>query len=134
MARWRQIGLKRCLYALVAVALACVVFLIWALLTASDTVSRGNYNKIHVGMTEAQVEALLGVPGEELAPLTYEDVHADEQPGLLLRSFPHRLRHWRSGTHMITVVLDSEGRVVGKSYSRDSGVGLPRRIIDWLGL
>jgi hypothetical protein len=129
--RWAPIGVKRCLYLLAAVTIA---LLMWAVLPPHASVSRGNYNKIRVGMTEAEVEALLGGPGEDLAPLTYEDVHVDELPPLQLHSLPYRLHHWRSNTHMITVIFDREGRVAGKTYSRDPTVSFLRRFIDWLGL
>ena len=65
--------------------------------------------------------------------LTYQDIHADES-ALWTYPPPHELRFWKDSTHMIIVILDSHGRVAGKSYSRDPDASIVRRIMDWLGL
>lgn len=85
-------------------------------------------------MTVVEVEALLGKADQSLPPLSFNDLHADEDPALLAQSGPHVYRHWRDGDYMITVVFDWQQRVVSKSYSRNPDVSLFRRIVDWAGL
>jgi hypothetical protein len=117
----------------VAMGVGCILLLARSAATARGPANRGNYDKIKIGMTEVEVESLLGAPGEELAPLTYQDIRADEPREVLLQSASHALRHWVGDSHMITVIFDPQRKVVGKSYLHDQNVGPLRRIVDWLG-
>jgi hypothetical protein len=135
MAQRKRVVLKCCLCGLGTFAFAGALFLVWAVQFGSDAVGWGTYSRIQIGMTEAEVEALLGGPGEEPpVPLYYKELHAHEQPELLLKSAPHTYRHWRSDSHMISVVVGHQGRVVAKSYSRAPDDSLLRRFLDWFGL
>src|SRR5437868_6250457 len=98
---------------------------------AGGSVSRANYNSIRTGMTLAEVEAVLGGPGDKLGPLGYEDIHVDEQRVVILESpQPLSIRTWESETHKITVLIDGNGRVIGKSYSRPPGASVLRKVMD----
>src|SRR5438477_8664921 len=101
------------------IVLFLAVVLLAAVLVSPAPVNRRNYKAIQVGMTIGEVEEVLGQPDQSLAPLTFQDLDADERPTLLAQTTPHTLLHWRRKKYMITVVLDSQGKVVGKSYSRD---------------
>ena len=102
-------------------------------LNTRGNITRANYDKIRTGVTLAEVEAILGAPSDDLPPLSYQDIQADES-ALWTYPPPHELRYWKNETHMITVIVDSQGRVAGKSYSRNPDIGAVRRIIDSLGL
>ena len=98
-------------------------------------VSRANYNRIEIGMSEAEVTSLMGRPPVELAPLGYEDVHAVENLQTILESpWPRTVRSWTTETHKVNVVLDGTGKVVSKSYSRRPDAGAVARLLDTLGL
>jgi hypothetical protein len=97
-------------------------------------VSRGNYNQIRIGMTEAEVESILGGPGDELGLLGREDVHAEEPRELLLTHWPQKQRCWQDDTHQINVEYDASGRVVARSYTRNPEAGFVTRLLDRLGL
>lgn len=130
-----QVHFRRWLLLAVTLALAGIAGAIFLCGRASWPVTRANYNRIKIGMTETEVEAILGGPGEELGPLNNEDIHADERPLLIARSpLPHDLRMWTSATHKISVIFDGNRNVVSKSYSRPAAANLPQRIIDWLGI
>ena len=102
---------------------------------SSGPVTRANYDRIRMAMTLADVETLLGCPGEELGPLGFEDLHADEQLPLILQApQPHRLRSWTSTRHKISVIFDGGQRVIGKSFSRSPGANSLHKLLDWLGL
>jgi hypothetical protein len=115
--------------ALLLAAGALLVILVRAY--THPTVNWANYDRVQIGMTRAEVHALLGEPSDGLSPLGYEDLDADER-ALPRSPPPPELQSWRSETHEIFVAFDARGRVVSKSYSRDPGVGWPRRVVDWL--
>jgi hypothetical protein len=121
------------LYGLLATVVLVALIATLVRLKPQSSISRANYDKIQPGMAITEVEAIVGAPSDDLPPLSYQDIHADESA---LRTYPppHELRFWKDNTHMITVILDSQGRVAGKSYSRRPDISVVRRIIDWLGL
>jgi len=127
-------GKKHWFCASMVIVIVTLLTLSWLTVRPDSPVNRANYNRIQVGMTSHNVDSLLGLPMEDLPPLSYEDIRADEDVAMLVTTWPHSIRHWKTDTHMITVIFDAEGKVVGKSYSRDPEVGLFRRVIDWLGL
>jgi hypothetical protein len=86
-------------------------------------------------MARAEVEAILGGPGDELGRLEYDDIQAEERLNLLRGSSTGgELRHWKNDAHQVTVIYDANGRVAAKYYSRAPDVWIGRRILDWLGL
>jgi len=101
-------------------------------LNAYGAITGTNYAKIRIGEKLSEVEKILGKSQEGLAPLNHQDLHADES-GLMV-SPPWDLHFWMDGSYMITVMVDSRGRVATKSYSRSPDVGIFRRIVDWAGL
>jgi hypothetical protein len=101
-------------------------------LSLHGNITRNNYDKIRPGMAITEVETSLGAPCDDLPPLSYEEIDADEG-ALWTYPPPHELRFWKDNTHMISVFLDSQGRVAGKSYSRDPHTSVIRRVIDWMG-
>jgi hypothetical protein len=97
-------------------------------------VNRANFDRIQVGMAEAEVEAIMGGPGEELAWLDQEDLAVDERLSLLVRCPPEKLRCWHSAGHQISVSYVATGHVVSKYYTRHPESGFLSRFFDWLGL
>jgi len=97
-------------------------------------VNRANFNRVQVGMTQAEVEAIMCRPGESLGWIGTEDIAADERHSLLLRSPPRRGECWQSGTHQLSVWYDAQGEVVCKYYSRLPETGRLERFLDWAGL
>jgi hypothetical protein len=121
-----------------AVLLACA-WLVWP----RTAITRENAEKIQVGMTIAEVEALLGGPArtENTGPvvLDIEAPGASEamgQPDGSERADCVRLRRWASDTVTIDLCLCREGRVVAVRVTpmlreSESPLDLLRR---WLGL
>jgi hypothetical protein len=97
-------------------------------------VNRANYDRIQVGMAEAEVEAIMGGPGEKLAWLDQEDLAVDERPSLLIGCPVENMRCWHSAGHQISVSYDATGHVVSKYYTRPQESGFLQRFFDWLGL
>jgi hypothetical protein len=97
-----------------------------------EIVTKWNYDKIRPGMTLAEVVHILGVPSNDLPPLSYEDIYSDESQ-LWKYPPPHEIRFWDDGTFMITIVIDSNGYIAAKSFSRGRNLGLIRRILNYLG-
>ncbi len=105
-----------------------------------DRVTRANYDRIRIGMTDAEVEAILGP--EKLCEWGESDymhaeyIHADYS------GLPRRFhcRTWSNERHRITVLIDDQevgpvgGRVVGKDYTRRPGANVIQLVIDRLGL
>lgn len=116
----------------IATVVALAATIVW-LLNVRGNATRAHYDKIRPGMAIAEVEAILGAPSDDLPPLSYQDIHAAES-ALQNHPPPHELRFWMNNTHMITVIIDRQGRVAGKSYSGDPDRSALRRLIDWLGL
>jgi hypothetical protein len=100
-----------------------------------DGVNRANYERIRVGMSQAEVEAIMGRrPGVDLPWLGLEDIVFDERPRLLLHSPPEEGQWWQSGHHQLSVWYDASGHVVSKYYARHADVGTLQRFLDWLGI
>ncbi len=95
---------------------------------------RRRYEAIEIGMPLEKVEAILGSPGQELSPLTYIDVEVNEQADRLIESWPHTQRDWIFGSHMVSITLGSDRRVVAKYYKRSPDSGAISRLLDRTGL
>jgi hypothetical protein len=98
-------------------------------------VNRANYERIQVGMTQTEVEAIMGSRARvDLPWLGQEDIAFDERPLLLLHSPLEAVQYWQSGDHQLTVRYDASGCVVSKYYARHPEVGSFQRFLDWLGI
>jgi hypothetical protein len=125
---------RRLACAMVFAFFAITGFVYWN--ASSLPVTRSNYDWIQIGMTLDEVESQLGRDGDDLAPLNYsDDIVFHEQSGLILQARqPHSIRSWFNSSHMISVTVDGDQKVIAKSYRRPPGVGIVQRIVDWLGL
>jgi hypothetical protein len=74
----RRTKLKLFVYGLIATVVLVAIIAAIVRLNPHGSISRANYNKIRPGMVMAEVEAFLGAPSDDLPPLSYEDIHADE--------------------------------------------------------
>lgn len=120
------------LSALLVVAIVLVVLAE----TRHATVNRSNYNKISIGMHEAEVDALFEQPPVDLAPLNFQDVVYDETRENLLTKYPppHTIKSWQGGRYLISVCLDRNGRVASKYYQRVPNPSVLDRVADWFGM
>jgi hypothetical protein len=74
-------------------------------------VTEENYNKIRLGMTAAEVKAILGEPNATAE--AYEDaMESGDDP----RDSGGRMMRWKNGANYIQVRLDSSNRVIGIGY------------------
>ena len=116
------------------VALVLIIVAAW-LLWQRESVTFDMYQAIRLGMTEAQVEEVMGGPGR-----SPEEVYLIEYPVTL--SEGHIGRHmgkgwakiWQSRRNAVDVYYTKDGRVGSKGFSDN----LPRptlldRVIDWIG-
>ena len=97
------------LLAVVAVALLLFVF------SSSLRITKGNFAKITIGMSQEDIYELLGKPqfdqwesGFVGGPTAYSTTHYADEWG----SKHYRRQEWRSLEFAITVILDPEQRVV----------------------
>lgn len=116
------------------VALFLTIALMSVVYLTCGIVTRVTYNRIHVGMTEDQVNAILGRTGDELASFGYEDIFVEEDLNVILRSaFPPSNRSWSSGWRRISVALDGNHLVISKYYQRPQGSWIALEIVRWVG-
>jgi hypothetical protein len=100
LTRWREFG------AILLVPAASLLFILWMELPAGSRVTRGNFNRVQMGMTFGQVEAILGLynpsaEGPESCPDRSQGCH-----------------DWKNGSTRVTVQFQ-HGRVVGKGMGGD---------------
>jgi hypothetical protein len=99
-----------------------------------DGVNRANYERIQVGMSRADVQAIMGGrPGVDLPWLGVEDIVFDERSRLSLHS-PPKGQWWQADQHQLAVRYDASGHVVSKRYARHADIGAFQRFLDWLGI
>jgi len=95
-----------------------VLALLAALLLAGcgSAVSLDNFNKIQVGMTQQQVEAIIG-PGKEQASSSVT-VPGMSAGGVSVSgmSMSAKVLAWQDGSRVITITLQ-DGKVIGKAQS-----------------
>jgi hypothetical protein len=125
---------RRLLAALLCVALALAALLLGFVIdpTQSGKIVRSNYARVGLGMPKAEVEAILGKPGDYTQPAMYWDGKA--LPGganprnLWLGSVEERGESWGRKTYdiwdgdhgSIIVSYDADDRVVHVSYAYPS--------------
>jgi hypothetical protein len=91
-----------------------------------DRVTAESVDKIRVGMTEKEVEDMLGGPGIK-APFTSKRIKVG--PGV-----PPTIHFWLGRNGFIEIEFDNDGQVIGKSFHnvKDSPNFIDR-LRDWLG-
>ncbi len=101
---------KRILLGLLAVAIALVVYLS---VPAPSRVSPESFGRVDVGMRRAQVEAVLGMPGD------YRTGPTEEPPALSFGTDEAELAKastWAGDTAVISVEYDGAEKVTAKRY------------------
>src|SRR5262245_51350584 len=123
---------------LLASLVAIAVLLCWALwlLSPVDRVNRESFARISLGMTEAEVEEVLGRPnanGAADAIIMFEGVPESFADPV---AFPaERLRQWASREHAILVEFDERGQVTGRYFGHvNPPEGLLRKLRRRFGL
>ena len=97
----------------VLVSLAClplVIYGIWSFHTPHH-INHEGFEKLQIGMTEAEVEAVLGRPAGDyamVASIYYDNFHGASHP-------QSEARQWNSEEGSITVYFDA-GRIVHTEY------------------
>lgn len=114
----------------VAIAFAAVVA------TRESRINRSTYNRIVIGMADAEVDQVLQQSPVDLAPLNLHDVAYDESMENLLTRYPtpHTIKSWQGDRYLISVCLDKNGRVASKYFKRTPNPSLLDRIADWFGI
>jgi hypothetical protein len=85
---------------------ASLLFILWMELPAGSRVTRGNFNRVQMGMTFGEVESILGLYNPSAQ---HPEDDGDKDYGD---------RDWRYGSTRITVQFRN-GRVVGKGMGGD---------------
>lgn len=121
---------KRRLVWVVACLALAVGLGIW-FVTRPHPVNETNFNRIRVGMTQAEVEAILGCPPGDYAtrPWMADAFEEDYQE-------PDRLETWASDWGYIRVRFDKSDRVSAKELRDQFPIpqpGLLDRLRAWLG-
>jgi hypothetical protein len=105
-----------------AVAVAVVVIALWP--TRPNRVTRENYDRIQIGMTQAEVEAILGPLGD-YATVPFDNGRSEVDPSDLysqvVRSFSsiddasNRVRAcWSGNDYLIVITFDPKSEVISK--------------------
>jgi hypothetical protein len=101
-----------------AVLLAAGAFVLWPQ-PITPGLTRGNFNRVHVGMTLSEVISILGPPygsGTEGGNVSNPDVLTNDL--------------WVDGHVFIRITSNEQGRVVRKFSSWDEEPGLMGRLLD----
>jgi len=125
--------------ALALLVLAGTVWLLWP----RDPVSRATYQKIQIGMTLEEVEALIGRPSisiDTMIDILFKQRRvkwvAPDPDGILhdgndwskARPDMTKIRCWESTQAGIAVQLGDDGRVIGKHFEERASAGLVDRV------
>lgn len=102
---------------LLVAGLGVAGFLAWFRVPLGPGVTKANCNMIHPGMTEAEVEVILGQPGKEAG----WDTKSNE-----------RTMAW-SGEILVFVQFDDQGRVVDEPLVTSDPTYITK-VLYWLGL
>ena len=103
---------------LLALAICTIVCTLSPILVHGSSITRANAERIHEGMTLAEVEAILGGPArdESTGPLVY-DAGLDICPEILWRWDQAQIAECRSNSQIIRLTISPNGRVVNCRYS-----------------
>jgi hypothetical protein len=128
---------------LASIALSLVVGALVVVLWPRDRVTRENFAKIRVGMSQLELYQLLGSPGYQVVEIGLVDrpdsysinkslsVEAKRQQGFR----DYRRQHWTSPKLAISVISDLEGQVVcrytGPGQKRDWMAFVRDRLFGW---
>jgi hypothetical protein len=85
--------------------------LLWLQGRTNARVTEENYNKLHAGMTEAEVKAVLGEPNA-----TAEAYQEARESGDDPRDHGGRLMRWRNGADYIDVRFGPNGKATDVGY------------------
>jgi hypothetical protein len=96
-----------------AVLVAVGAFVLWP---RQDRVTRENYDQIKVGMTRAEVDAILGPPGDYTTVEPFGTGYGQQSEGTQLIIPP--TVDWVGDEGYLQVGFDDEDRVVGKIFTR----------------
>jgi hypothetical protein len=124
---------RRLLLASVFAAPAALVLALYLLSPRADIGPEG-YDRIQVGMSAADVEAILGGPPGNYGAFDPRVVQTRDDIDLR-RLGECRYVQWVGPRHMVGVQLDAGGRVVGKDLGEVVAHGPRwRQLARWLGL
>ncbi len=99
---------------LVALSVVGVAFLLWTVLP-KPVINHDGYIAIKKGMTERDVVAMFGPPGDyRTGDVLYDGGKAEGET--LESEPPTRIDEWLADDGMVQVGVDSTGRVVGKTF------------------
>jgi hypothetical protein len=110
------------------------------LLWPRDRINEDSWKQIQIGMTEEEVEDILGRPGvsweANLFPFHFE--LAESNDTLYIRRWPFERwesdKFWTSQRACIQVRFDPRGNISGKAFWRSAEPSFLDRLRDWLGL
>ncbi len=99
---------------LVALSVVGVAFLLWTVLP-KPVINHDGYIALKKGMTERDVVAMFGPPGDyRTGDVLYDGGKAEGET--LESEPPTRIDEWLADDGMVQVGVDSTGRVVGKTF------------------
>jgi hypothetical protein len=121
------------------------------LLGPRDRITKASWDEIRVGMTEKEVEQILGGPGRSLdgfwdhmraikkqsgqaRPLVYDHKRSFAEPEIIIVS-NEKDRYWIGRHGELGIQLDEEGHVSGKWFNgwRSAEPTFIERLREWLG-
>jgi hypothetical protein len=115
----------------VVLAVSLLGFATAIFLWSRDRITAESWKQIQIGMSEKEVEEILGGPGKRQCP-----------PGLVRQlSEPHDIslfdrfisKYWTSQRGCIQVNFDLRGNVCEKAFGRSGEPNFIDRLRDWLG-
>jgi hypothetical protein len=118
------------------VAAAVVSWVALWLIVPPDRVNREAFGRVRLGMTEAEVEEVLGRPAAEGAPGAVVMFEGVPESFVDPDSFPAgRRRQWLGREHAILVEWDERGRVSGRYFGHvNQPEGVLGRLLRLVGL
>ena len=84
--------------------------------SVNPNVTEANYKKIHAGMTQAEVKAILGEPNA-----TWEAYREARQNDDDPREYSGSLMRWKNGADYIEVTFGRDGKATDVGYNYDEG-------------
>ena len=97
---------------LLLVSLAAVAFCASLFLGSAEPIAPARFNKIRNGMTEAEVNAIFGVPAGDHS--TRPGFPYCKDSSIFINRVNQDMRRWSSDRWFVTIWLDDDGHVVEK--------------------